>query len=81
MVDFPRDDHGEPLSMFRGLFRAAEAARFLGISRATFYRQIAKGAIPRAVWIGGCRRWRIEELCRWLDAGCPTRERWEEMNP
>ncbi len=80
MVDFPRDEHGEPLTGVRGVFRASEAAEFLGVSRATFYRLDAKGEIPRAVRIGNSRRWRTDELRRWLDKRCPSRERWEEMN-
>jgi excisionase family DNA binding protein len=79
-VDFPRDQRGERLQEFRAVFRAAEAAEFLGVSRATFYRLDARGVIPRAVRIGGVRRWRIEELRRWLERSCPGRDRWEEMN-
>ncbi len=78
MVGVPRNDRGEPLPQFRAVFRAGEAADFLGVSRATFYRLDARGAIPRAVRIGGVRRWRIEELRRWLERGCPARDRWEE---
>lgn len=79
MVDFPRDDQGERLSEVRGTFRAKEAAVFIGVSRATLYRLDAKGLVPRAVRIGRSRRWRRDELRRWLDADCPSRERWEEM--
>src|SRR5438046_1932144 len=50
-----------------------------GVSRATFYRLDKKGEVPRAVRIGKSRRWRREELRLWLDANCPSRERWEEM--
>ena len=64
-----------------GLLRAPEAARFLGMSRATFYRLDATGAVPRAVYIGRMRRWRVEELRRWVDRDCPSRDRWEEMKP
>jgi predicted DNA-binding transcriptional regulator AlpA len=79
MVDFPRDEHGETLPEFRGVLRAKDAARFLGISRATLYRYDARGVIPRSVKIGRCRGWRVEELRRWLDKGCPGRDRWEAM--
>lgn len=77
MVDFPHDEHGEPLSEFRGLLRPKDAARFLGISRSTLYRHNDMGLLPRSVKIGGCRGWRVEELRRWLDEGCPGRDRWE----
>jgi excisionase family DNA binding protein len=79
-VDFPRDERGERHPEFRAVFRAAEAARFLGVSRATFYRLDKKGETPLPVWIGGSRRWRIDEFRRWVEAGCPPRDRWEEMN-
>jgi excisionase family DNA binding protein len=80
MVDFPRDDDGARALPPRAVFRAGEAAEFLGVSRATFYRLDKKGGTPRPVHIGGPRRWRIDELRRWVAAGCPPRDRWEEMN-
>lgn len=59
------------------LIDADEAAELLGVARATLYRLDAKGRIPRAVHLGRLRRWSRAELRRWVDAGCPSRSRWE----
>lgn len=74
MVDFPREQDGPVL------FRLKDTAAFLGMSRSTIDRHDKTGAIPRPVRIGNGRRWRRDELRRWIEAGSPSRERWEEMN-
>lgn len=55
---------------------AIDAARLCGVSRATWFRLNSAGRIPAPVRIGSVPRWRVEELRAWLEAGCPTRERW-----
>jgi predicted DNA-binding transcriptional regulator AlpA len=48
-------------------------AAMLGVSRRTFSRLRARGAIPPAVRIGGTLlRWRTRDIQRWLDK-LPTR--------
>jgi len=59
------------------LLDAGQAATLLGYGRSTFYRMDEEGLVPRSVRIGSSRRWSRDELRRWVDAGCPTRERWE----
>jgi len=60
------------------LVDAAEAARLLGISRTTFFGQLASGRIgPRPIRIGRCLRFSREEMERWCGAGCPPRSVWE----
>jgi predicted DNA-binding transcriptional regulator AlpA len=81
VVDFPRDERGERVPEFRGMLRIADAARSLNVSRATFYRLDAQGLIPRGVRIGNIRGWPEKEWERWMDSGCPPREKWEEMKP
>ena len=61
------------------LIRAGEAARALGISRASFYKLRASGRLPLPVRLGRSKLWRVEELKDWTDAGCPEREKWESM--
>ncbi len=39
-----------------------EASSFLSISRATFWRRVSDGTIPKPVHIGGVTRWRRDEL-------------------
>ena len=58
------------------LLTASEAARWLGISRAHFYRMHNAGKIPLPVRLGGSVRWRVDELRAWVAAGMPHRGRW-----
>lgn len=67
---------------------ASEAARLLGISDGHF-RKLKRSPLmrPRPVQLGlgpeetGERgeRWNVAELTVWLNAGCPCRERWDDM--
>jgi predicted DNA-binding transcriptional regulator AlpA len=51
----------------------------LGLSDRTVRRLDAAGKIPRALRVGGSKRWRLDEIRDWLAAGCPDRARWEQM--
>jgi len=45
------------------LLRAKEAMKFLGnMSRATFYRNIERGIIPKQRYVGGTPVWRLGDL-------------------
>lgn len=44
-----------------------EAAIWLGLSRATFWRRVADGTFPAALKIGGSTRWRRDELVAALE--------------
>jgi predicted DNA-binding transcriptional regulator AlpA len=61
------------------LLRAEEVAELLRMGRSTFFRYDKTGRVPRAVWIGNLKRYRRDEVVAWCRAGCPPRERWEEM--
>lgn len=57
---------------------AEHAALLIGISRRTWDRMTSAGITPRPLELGGgLRRWSVVELARWVEHGCPTRERWE----
>jgi len=60
------------------LLEADDAAGLLGVSRSAFYRLDLKGLVPRPIRLGKLRRWSRLELRRWVEAGCPTRGRWEQ---
>lgn len=60
---------------------AAELAKQLGISLRHLHALNSSGRLPRPVRLGRSTRWRAEEIRRWLDAGCPARDRWEAMRP
>jgi len=55
---------------------AAAAAALLGISRAHWLRLCSAGRVPEPVRLGRCVRWNVDELKRWIEAGCPGRDRW-----
>jgi len=61
------------------LLTANEFAQLLGIGRSTLMRHQSSGKIPLPVRIGGSTRWRRKEIEEWVDAGCPSRSRWEAM--
>ena len=69
------------LALTKHLLTAEEAAERLGISPAHFFRMNSSGALgPRPIKLGEkCSRWRAAELQAWVDAGCPTREKWQDM--
>ncbi|MDF0602686.1 DNA-binding protein [Psychromarinibacter sp. C21-152] len=46
------------------LIRDAQGAAMLGCSKATFWRRVADGTIPKPVKIGGMSRWRVS----WIEA-------------
>jgi len=44
------------------LVRDGDAAGMLGCSKATFWRRVADGTIPRPIKIGGMSRWPQSEI-------------------
>jgi predicted DNA-binding transcriptional regulator AlpA len=56
-----------------------QAAALLGVARSTFLSQHSAGMTPRPVRIGRRTLWIAAELRAWLEAGCPSRERWEQQ--
>ena len=50
------------------LIRDGDAAALLGCSKATFWRRVADGTIPRPVKIGGMSRWPRSEIVAVIDA-------------
>jgi predicted DNA-binding transcriptional regulator AlpA len=66
-----------PLALEPLLVGADQAGPLCGRSEASWWRDHAAGRIPRPVRIGGRTLWRLEELRRWVAAGCPDRQSWE----
>lgn len=58
---------------------ADEVAVALGISRAHLWRLHSAGRLPRPIRFGRVVRWNRALLERWLEAGAPSREKWETM--
>ena len=58
------------------LLDADALARQLSVSRSGLYQWLASGRIPSPVKLGRRALWRVEEIRRWVNAGCPPRARW-----
>ena len=56
---------------------ANQVAAMLGVSVRQVWRLHATGRLPRAIRLGNCVRWRRAEIEAFVEAGCPTREKWE----
>jgi predicted DNA-binding transcriptional regulator AlpA len=50
------------------LIRDGDAADLLGCSKATFWRRVADGTIPKPVKIGGLSRWPQSEIVAVIEA-------------
>jgi len=56
-------------------------AAALGIGLSTLYAMDRSGELgPAGVKLRGRRLWPRRELERWVDVGCPHREKWIEMS-
>jgi excisionase family DNA binding protein len=53
------------------LLDLAAVARLLAVSRRHVRRLADRGAMPPALSIGRCRRWRADVIGQWLEAGAP----------
>lgn len=57
-----------------------DAARLLGIGRTLFLQMDNSGRLgPMGLKLGKRRLWSVEELRAWVNAGCPIRERWQQI--
>lgn len=61
------------------LVGADVAGPMCGRSEASWWRDHAAKRIPAPVKLGGRTLWRVEELRRWVEAGCPGRQTWEAL--
>src|SRR5438128_158512 len=59
------------------LVSAEVAGSMCGRSEASWWRDHAAKRIPAPVKLGGRTLWRVDELRRWVEAGCPVRSVWE----
>lgn len=53
------------------LITADEFAGMLNVSTRTLWRLLSKGELPEPIRIGGSTRWRLDEVQRWINDGCP----------
>ncbi|HWG42518.1 MAG TPA: hypothetical protein VN688_06990 [Gemmataceae bacterium] len=62
----------EPLVIGSGTLAA-----WLETSKATLFRMLAAGKIPRPMPFGQQPRWNAAEIRAWIAAGMPARAEWE----
>ena len=58
---------------------AKQAAAMLNVSVRQLWRLNSTGRLPRPIRLGHCVRWRRAEIEAFVEAGCPTREKWEAI--
>lgn len=56
-----------------------EVVKLLGISRTTWNNLIASGNTPKPSHLGRRVLWLKSEIESWCRAGCPSREKWENL--
>lgn len=67
---------GSPL-----LLSAPRLAELLGVSVRMVWVMNQDGTLgPLPIRLRGATRWKAEEVARWVQADCPPRERWLEVN-
>ena len=52
------------------LITAAEFAEMLKVSVRTLWRLRSAKQVPEPVRLGGAVRWRLDEVTKWIAAGC-----------
>ena len=53
------------------LVSATELAELLSISERSLYRLKSTNQLPEPIKLGGCVRWRLTEIQKWIAQGCP----------
>ena len=61
------------------LLTVSAAAKLASVSVATWWRLDAAGKVPPPVKVSCCTRWRLDQLERWTQWGCPSRVRFLEL--
>lgn len=81
MADPATASNGKPAALVTEalLVSASEAARLAGVSKPSWWRLHSGGLVPEPIRLGGRTLWRVDELRRWVAAGCPDRAAWERL--
>jgi predicted DNA-binding transcriptional regulator AlpA len=65
--------------LFRLAVNAEELGELLGCGERSIRTWDAAGKLPKPFRLGTRTLWSVGEIRRWMDAGAPTRQEWEEM--
>lgn len=73
MIQLPPDagNHHDPMK----LITISELADLLRISERSVWRLVSSGQMLKPLRIGGSVRWRLADVHRWLQDGCPPSDR------
>lgn len=73
------NDNGMDADSGAGLLAvgAKRAAAMIDVSLRHWRRMDATGRVPAAVLCGRAKRWLVDDLKRWMRAGCPDRAAFE----
>ena len=58
------------------LISVRTVAGMLGVSQRQVWKLVASGRLPAPLRLGRSVRWRADEIRSWIDAGCPSQDRW-----
>ncbi len=58
---------------------ASEVAKLLNVSERHIWAMTSSGRLPRPIRLGRRVLWSRAEIAAWLEAGAPTRDRWEQI--
>lgn len=73
---------GLPVDSSRGRMVSARGlANLLMVSERHVWALNARMELPAPIRLGRSTRWSISELEAWQLAGCPPRDRWEQIKP
>ncbi len=59
------------------LLSVRELAGRLKVSTRHVWALLSSGRLPKPVRVGRAVRWRADDVARWVEMGCPSRERFE----
>ena len=59
------------------LVNANKLAEMLSVSVRHIWRMKASGKLPKPVWVGGCVRWRMDDINLFIELGCPSQREFE----
>ena len=65
----------------RLVLTASQAAGLFSKTERTWRMWNEMGYIPQPVRIGRSLYWRYNELCAWVEEGCPERRSWQYNSP
>jgi predicted DNA-binding transcriptional regulator AlpA len=56
------------------LISADDLAALMQISTRTLWRLLSAKQVPKPIRLGGSTRWRLDQVRKWIEQGCPPQE-------